>query len=50
MLDHQTFHLGEDLTRCLLVLTRKAGVDTDVAGNVGEEVRVGIREFEFNVS
>ena len=44
------FHLCEDLTRRLLVLTCKARVDTDAAGNVGKEVRVGIREFEFNVS
>lgn len=49
MLGHQTLHLCEDLARRLLVLERKAGVDLDVAGNVGEEVGVGFRELEVYV-
>jgi len=50
VLGHQTLHLCEDLARRLLMFECKAGVDLDVAGNVGEEVWVGIHEFEVNVS
>ena len=49
MLGHQTLHFCENLARRLLVLERKAGVDLDVAGDVGEEVGVGLHEFEVYV-
>ena len=49
MLGHQTLHLCEDPARRLLVLECKARVDLDVAGDVGEEVGVGLHEFEVNV-
>jgi hypothetical protein len=47
---HQTLHLCENLARRLLVLECEAGVNMDVAGNVGKEVRVGVHEFEVHIS
>ena len=50
VLGHQTLHFREDLASRLLVLECKAGVDLDVAGNVGKEVGVRVHEFEVHVS
>jgi len=49
VLDHQTLHLCEDLTRRLPVLECEARVDPDVAENVGEEGGVGLHEFKDHV-